>query len=140
MPACYNALKGAGAVVHATRGHPLGPLRVQLRALGLPTARRVSRLPDGCATRYAGIAICRQRPGTAKDVTFMTLEDETGFVNLVIWSRIYERFRPLVRTLSFMGVSGRIQAEKGVVHLIVDSVWRPQLERSPQLMRSRDFR
>ena len=70
---------------HSPRGHPLAALRAQLGARGLPDARTVSAMRDGRKTRYAGLVICRQRPGTAGGVVFMTLEDETGFVNLVVW-------------------------------------------------------
>jgi len=114
-------------------------VREELAAQGLPDARSLNQLPHGSPARYAGIVICRQRPGTAKDVTFMTLEDETGFVNLVLWSNIFERYKVLAKTLSFMGVTGKIQAEDGVVHLIVDSIWQPELPRRPVLARSRDF-
>jgi len=124
---------------HSTRGHPLAPLRTELRSRGLPTARTVNALPDGTLADFAGIVICRQRPGTANDVTFMTLEDETGFVNLVLWSSVFERHRILAKTLSFMGVSGRIQAEQEVVHLIVNRIWKPRLTRRPAGGRSRDF-
>jgi error-prone DNA polymerase len=124
---------------HSTRGHLLEPLRTDLRAQGWPTAQEVQNLADGARTDYAGIVICRQRPATAKDVTFMTLEDETGFVNLVLWAKVYERFRIEAKTLSFMGVSGKIQSEEGVVHLIVDRIWRPRLKRRPVRSKSRDF-
>jgi error-prone DNA polymerase len=124
---------------HSTHGHPLAPLRRELRSRGLPTARTVNGLPDGTLADFAGIVICRQRPHTAGDVTFMTLEDETGFVNLVLWSSVFERQRTLAKTLSFMGVSGRIQAEAGVVHLIVNRIWRPRLTRAPAGRGSRDF-
>jgi error-prone DNA polymerase len=124
---------------HSTRGHLLEPLRADLSAQGWPAAREVQALPDGARVDYAGIVICRQRPATAKDVTFMTLEDETGFVNLVLWARVYERFRIEAKTLSFMGVSGKIQSEEGVVHLIVERIWRPALQRRPVRSKSRDF-
>ena len=94
----------------------------------------------GSRAHYAGVVICRQRPATASGVTFMTLEDETGFVNLVLWSRVFQEYRVFAKTLSFMGVSGKIQAQEGVVHLIVDRVWRPELRQQPALKRSRDFR
>jgi len=77
---------------HSTRGHPLAPLRDVLRAQGLPDARTVSTLEDGRRVRYAGLVICRQRPGTAGGVTFMTLEDETGFVNVVIWTHVFDAY------------------------------------------------
>ena len=60
-----------------------------------------SKMKHGKRIRYAGLVICRQRPGTASGVTFMTLEDETGFVNLVIWTRVFERYAVLVKTAPF---------------------------------------
>jgi error-prone DNA polymerase len=125
---------------HSPRGHLLHPLRADLARAGLPTAREVAALPHGARARYAGIVICRQRPATAKDVTFMTLEDETGFVNLVLWARVYRQYRTLARTCSFLGVSGRIQSEDSVVHLVVDQLWRPELARGPARTGARDFR
>lgn len=124
---------------HSPRGHLLEPLREDLRTVGLPTAAEVAGIPDGRRTHYAGIVICRQRPATAKDVTFMTLEDETGFVNLVLWSRVYQEFRLLARTRSFLGVTGKIQSEEGVVHLVVEKLWVPELPRQPAATASRDF-
>ncbi len=124
---------------HSSRGHLLEPLRAELRAHGWPTAAEVSAMRHGQRTDYVGIVICRQRPATAKDVTFMTLEDETGFVNLVIWSQVWERYRIIGKTRSFLGVSGKIQSEEGVVHLIVERLWRPALQREPVAVGARDF-
>ncbi|MYH23092.1 MAG: DNA polymerase III subunit alpha [Acidobacteria bacterium] len=125
----------------STRGHPLLPLRSRLAAAGLPTAREVSKLRNGTRARYAGIVICRQRPGTASGVVFMTLEDETGFVNLVLWPDVFEAHRQLAQTLSFLGAAGRIQAEQGTVHLVVDGLFRPEIAETvaPPEVPSRDF-
>ena len=123
---------------HSPRGHILEPLRSQLRRLGLPDARAVARMRDGDRARYAGIVICRQRPGTASGVVFMTLEDETGFVNLVLWPDVFEKFAVIGRTRSFLGVTGRIQSHDSVVHLVVEELWKPALNADPELQ-SRDF-
>ena len=125
----------------STRGHPLLPLRSQLAAAGLPTAREVTKLQNGTRARYAGIVICRQRPGTASGVVFMTLEDETGFVNLILWPDIFEAHRHLAQTLSFLGAAGRVQAEQGSTHIVVDRLFRPQISRmpAPPEVPSRDF-
>ncbi len=120
-------------------GHPLEPLRATMRAKRLPDAGEVRQMPDGLRTHYAGLVICRQRPGTASGVVFLTLEDETGFVNVVIWSKVYEQFRVLVKTASFLGVSGKLQVEDGVTHLIADAFWRPKIGTSPAEVGSRDF-
>ena len=134
--------------------HPLGPISPAATAPG-PTSCNCCALPwkprgcppransTGCRTdawsRYAGMVICRQRPGTAGGVTFMTLEDETGFVNLVIWKQTFERYSLLAKTLSCMGVTGNLQVAEGVTHLIVQKIWKPELEKGSLHLKSRDF-
>jgi error-prone DNA polymerase len=124
---------------HSPRAHLLEPLRGQLRERGWPTADEVGRLRHGVKCDYVGIVICRQRPHTAKGVTFMTLEDETGFVNALAWNDVWERFRVLARTLSLMGVTGKIQTADGVSHIIIDAIWEPRLSRLPVPSPSHDF-
>ncbi|MDH3627425.1 MAG: error-prone DNA polymerase [Acidobacteriota bacterium] len=124
---------------HSTRGHPLEPLRPRFEEQGLPDAGTVSSMPDGRRVRYAGLVICRQRPGTASGVLFMTLEDETGFVNLVVWSKVYETFRLQIRTASFIGVTGKLQVKDGVTHLIADTFWTPKIGAAPAVVGSHDF-
>ena len=124
---------------HSTRGHPLGPLRPVLAAHGLPDAATVHQLEHGARLRYAGLVIARQRPGTAKGVTFMTMEDETGFVNLVFWRDVFAKYSVVARTENFFGVTGELQKQDGVVHLIVEELWTPPMEREPVSQKSRDF-
>lgn len=124
---------------HSAKGHPLAPLRQALRAQGLPDAKALNAMPDGRRVRYAGVVICRQRPGTASGVTFMTLEDETGFVNLVLWQPVFERYAIVAKTCAFLGVTGRLQVQDGVTHLIAEELWVPEV--APlEGPRSRDFR
>ncbi|TVR57648.1 MAG: DNA polymerase III subunit alpha [Spirochaetaceae bacterium] len=125
--------------IHSTHGHPLEPLRDELSRIGLPDAHAVASLPDGSRVRYAGLVICRQRPGTAGGTVFITLEDETGLVNLIIWKSVYETFRSVVLTSACLGVTGRIQSKDGVVHIVVDSCFAPKLSRPPAEPESRDF-
>jgi error-prone DNA polymerase len=124
---------------HSARSHPLAALRKELRALRLPTAREVAGTRNGLTVRYAGLVICRQRPGTANDVTFLTLEDETGFVNVVVWQNIYEKYKVLVRTASFVGVTGALQVEEEVVHVVAKAFWKPEVRLSGAHAQSRDF-
>jgi error-prone DNA polymerase len=124
---------------HSPRGHPLAPLRQELRHLGLPPAHEVTKKKDGQRARYAGLVICRQRPGTAKGVTFLTLEDETGFVNVVVWQKLFDRFALLLKTAVFLGVTGKLQRQDGVVHVIADSLWEPRVTVQPATGGSRDF-
>ena len=124
---------------HSTRGHPLTPLRDALTSRRLPDACTVAAMPDGRRVRYAGIVICRQRPATASSVTFMTLEDETGFVNVVVWKRVFDEHAVLVRTASFLGVTGKLQSGSGVVHIIAEALWTPAIPARPPTAGSRDF-
>ncbi|MBV8756127.1 MAG: error-prone DNA polymerase, partial [Deltaproteobacteria bacterium] len=127
------------ASAHSTRGHPLAPLRGELRSRGWPDAKTVAKGRDGQRMEYVGVVICRQQPGTASGVTFMTLEDETGFVNLVVWAQVFEQFATIIKTTSLLGVSGRLQVQEGIVHLIAERVWQPQLSRPVAEVDSRDF-
>jgi len=124
---------------HSSRGHPLAAIRAELTAQGLPDARAISVMRDRRKARYAGLVICRQRPGTAAGLVFMTLEDETGFVNLVIWKTVFDQHVLIAKTASFLGVTGKIQNADGVVHLVVDTLWHPELPQRPDTVGSRDF-
>ena len=124
---------------HSARSHLLEPFRDELVAKGLPDAGAVARMNDGRRVDYAGIVICRQRPGTASGVIFMTMEDETGFVNTILWPSVYEQFTVQARTLSFLGVSGKVQAADGMVHVIVDKLWDPREYARPTPVQSQDF-
>ena len=124
---------------HSPRGHPLAPLREILQQEGLPDAQSITKMPNGRRVRYAGMVICRQRPGTASGVTFMTLEDESGFVNLVLWRKVFDEFALVAKTASFLGVTGKVQAEHNVVHVIAHELWVPELKLAPKEVGSRDF-
>jgi error-prone DNA polymerase len=127
------------SAAHSTHGHPLEPMRSQLQAMGLPAAKKLSAIADGRKVRYVGMVICRQRPSTASGVVFMTLEDETGFANLVLWKDIFKKYKVIAKTVSFLGVTGTVQNENGVTHLIVQHLWVPKFTPHPPSARSRDF-
>lgn len=124
---------------HSPRGHPLQPLREALARQRMADAASIRAYPAGRRVRYAGLVICRQRPGTAKGVLFMTLEDETGFVNVVVWENIFRKYETLAKTASFLGVTGKLQSQSGVIHLIAESLWRPHVDAPPAHTQSRDF-
>jgi error-prone DNA polymerase len=98
--------------------HPLALLRRRLERMRLAPAAGLLALPDGQPARTAGLVTCRQRPSTAKGVVFVTLEDETGYVNVVVWNNVVERQRRELLGSSLLGAQGRIQREGGVVHLV----------------------
>ncbi len=86
------------------------------------TARQLDIPASGARVAVAGLVICRQRPGTAKGVIFLTLEDETGTVNVVVWTRLYERFRRAVIAGRCLKVTGRLQREGDVVHVVAERI------------------
>ncbi len=82
----------------------------------------LARAPSGARLTVAGLVILRQRPGSAKGVIFLTLEDETGTVNVIVWRKIYEAFRRAVIAGRLLRVTGRLQKEAGVTHVIADQI------------------
>jgi error-prone DNA polymerase len=100
--------------------HPLALLRPQLAARAWLPAAEVARLPDGTQVKTGGIVVTRQRPGSASGVIFVTLEDETGYVNLVVWSRVADRQRKALLGARLLGVAGHLQREGDVLHVVVE--------------------
>ncbi|WP_170376367.1 OB-fold nucleic acid binding domain-containing protein [Ruegeria conchae] len=85
-------------------------------------ANRLDQPPEGARVAVAGLVILRQRPGTAKGVIFLTLEDETGIVNIVVWRKIYEQFRRAVISGRLLRVTGRMQKADAVIHVIAEEI------------------
>jgi error-prone DNA polymerase len=98
--------------------HPLALLRNDLRAQRLVTANELRSFPHGRLTRAAGLVISRQRPGTASGVTFLTLEDETGSINVVVWRDLAERQRRHLLGSQLLAVYGVLEKQGEVTHLI----------------------
>ena len=82
----------------------------------------LTRPPNGARVTVAGLVLLRQRPGTAKGVVFLTLEDETGVCNVIVWRKLYERYRRAVIAGRCLRVTGRVQRESGTIHVIADEV------------------
>lgn len=100
---------------HATKGQwPRPPACLTAASLHHP--------PEGARVAVAGLVILRQRPGTANGVIFLTLEDETGVVNVVVWRALYEHARRAVIAGRLLRVTGRIQRQSGVVHVIAEQI------------------
>jgi len=98
--------------------HPLALLRGRLNRMRLSTAAELNKLPHGRLARAAGIVTGRQRPGTASGVVFVTLEDETGYVNVVVWNSLVEKQRRELLGSSLLGVYGVLERQGEVVHLV----------------------
>jgi len=100
------------------RAHPLAFLRDELRSRKMVTCEELQSIKDGRWVNLAGIVLVRQKPGSAKGVMFVTLEDETEVANLVVWTNVFEKYRRVVLGASMMGVRGQVQREGKVVHVI----------------------
>ncbi|HVZ27703.1 MAG TPA: OB-fold nucleic acid binding domain-containing protein, partial [Rhizomicrobium sp.] len=101
--------------------HPVSLLRPELDRMRLHTNAEFADLRDGARTRIAGLVLVRQHPGSAKSI-FMTLEDETAAANVMVWPKVFEAYRAIVMGARFVAISGRVQKESGVVHLIAEQL------------------
>jgi error-prone DNA polymerase len=110
------------------KAHPVGFFREDLARMKVMPAVRLPKLKDRSLVTVGGLVLVRQRPGTAKGVVFMTLEDETGVANIVVWKDAFEANRRLVMTGAFILVHGQIQSESDVTHVVArkftDLSWR----------------
>ena len=101
------------------KDHPIGLVRPQLARLRNVRVSELTNHKDGDEVRLAGLITVRQRPGTAKGVLFMTLEDETGSANLVVWQKLFDRYRKEIVQSKLLMVTGKLQVAEGVTHLVV---------------------
>ncbi len=122
MTAGGEVVQDYGHVGLSLRAHPVSFLREDLRRRRVVTCADAMGARDGRWLEAAGVVLVRQRPGSAKGVLFVTLEDETGIANLVIWAKVFETNRRTILSTSMMSVRGRIQREGEVVHLVVQKV------------------
>ena len=102
------------------KGHPFRFLREQLRERQVTRAGMLESTVAGQRIHVAGLVLLRQRPSTASGITFVTLEDETGFTNLIIRPDVWEKFRNAARTAQAMVATGVLQKQDGVIHVLVD--------------------
>jgi len=131
--------------------HPLHLLRKRLTAHRFLSASTLAEQPDRALARMAGIVTCRQRPGTASGVVFVTLEDESGLANIVVHGRLADRQRRELLGSRLLGVFGQVQREGEVVHLVAGrlvnlSTWLGNLDAELEIavesvreVTSRDF-
>jgi error-prone DNA polymerase len=119
--------------------HPLALLRGQLKKLQIIEAQALQPLLSGSPARVAGLVTCRQRPDTASGVIFVTLEDETGCINVVVWRRLIERQRRELLGARLLGVQGVIERDGDVVHLIARRLFDHSALLGPLATSSRDF-
>ena len=103
------------------RAHPCALLREKLAAAGARTCAQTAQLRDGTKLRIGGIVTVRQRPGTANGTVFITIEDETGIANIIVWPALVQTFRHHIINATLLIVEGRLQrSEEGVTHVIAE--------------------
>lgn len=104
------------------KAHPVSFLRRDLEARGIVRHELLPTILSGRHVTVAGLVLVRQRPGTAKGVIFMTLEDETGIANTIVWQRMFEAFRPVVIGARLVAVTGPLQSASGVIHVVMERI------------------
>ncbi|MES2409928.1 MAG: error-prone DNA polymerase [Bacteroidota bacterium] len=105
------------------KAHPVSFVRSQLDNLRVTPTGNLSKMKNGDAIKVAGLITVRQRPGTAKGVLFVTIEDESGFANLVVWSKVFEKFRREIVQARLLMVEGKLQIEGEVIHVITNKCY-----------------
>jgi error-prone DNA polymerase len=118
-------------------GHPTQFCREQLAEMGVVVAADLIHQEPGSRVLVAGVVTHRQRPSTARGVTFMNLEDETGLINVVVSVGCWKRFAKVARHAPAMVIRGRLQISEGVINLVAEHL---EAMSAPQGTRSRDFR
>jgi len=104
------------------RAHPAQFLRPDLNARGIKQNDALRRIRSGTRVRISGLVTCRQRPGSANGVVFMTIEDETAVANVIVWPKVFERLRPVVLGARYVAVIGCVQEESGVIHVVAEQL------------------
>jgi error-prone DNA polymerase len=104
------------------RAHPARFLRAELKARGSLHNEALRGIANNTHVRISGLVTCRQRPGSAKGVVFMTIEDESAVANVIVWPKVFERVRPVVLGARYVLVTGRVQEESGVIHVVADQL------------------
>src|SRR5439155_7950105 len=122
MPLGEHVVEDYASLSLTLKRHPLAFLRAELADEGLVTAADLTHLPVDRRLAIAGIVLIRQRPGSANGVVFITIEDETGIANLIVWPAILERFRRAALGATLLYCRGRLQREESVIHIVAEDL------------------
>jgi error-prone DNA polymerase len=122
MSAGREVVEDYRAVGLSLRRHPVAFLRAELAAQGMIPCEQLRSARDGRRVRVGGIVLVRQKPGSAKGVMFITLEDETAVANIVVWPSLFEAQRRLVLSATMLGCLGRVQREGDVIHVVAEKL------------------
>ncbi len=120
MPLGEHVVEDYASLSLSLKRHPLAFLRRELASEGLVTAAELAKLPVDQRLAIAGVVLIRQRPGSANGVVFITIEDETGIANLIVWPQILERFRRAALGATLLRCTGKLQREESVIHVVAD--------------------
>ena len=104
------------------KGHPVSFLREELGRTGVTRNVDLLRVTNGRRVIIAGLVLVRQQPGSAKGVIFMTLEDETGVANAIVWKKVFEKYRAVVMGARLVKIYGKLQSQSGVIHTVVEHI------------------
>ncbi len=149
MPEGQHVIEDYRSLGLSLKAHPMSFLRAGFEAERVVPGRELGNLRNGRRVAVAGLVLVRQRPGTAKGVIFMTIEDETGVANIIVWKKVYERFRPIVLGARLIKVTGKLQKSEAkgpngvsVTHVVAERIedlsWR--LSELSEAALSVDFR
>lgn len=122
------------------RSHPLAFHRQEMESLGVIPSGDLQHIANGALVKVAGLVLLRQRPGTAKGITFVTIEDETGTANLIVHHNTWERFRSITRHSPAWIVHGQVQSKDSVIHVVVHRIEDLAACLPSISVKSRDFR
>ncbi len=120
MPLSEHVVNDYRTLRLSLKAHPMSFLRARILSEGILSCADLKRVRDGARVKVAGIVLVRQRPGSAQGVVFMTIEDETGVTNSVIWPKVLERMRKVVMGARLVVVHGRIQRHEDIIHVVAE--------------------
>jgi error-prone DNA polymerase len=120
MPLGAHVVEDYRRLSLSLKAHPTSFMRARLAARGMARSDALPAIKNGGRVTVAGLVLVRQRPGTAKGVIFMTLEDAAGVANVIVWPKAFERLRAIVLGARFVAVTGKLQNEMGVIHIVAE--------------------
>tara|TARA_R110002049_G_scaffold23781_6_gene84681 strand:- start:66623 stop:69925 length:3303 start_codon:yes stop_codon:yes gene_type:complete len=118
MPVCEHVVADYQTTRLSLKAHPMSFLRASMAKQGYRSAISLKDMRNGQSVKLAGIVLIRQRPGSAKGVCFITLEDETGVANLVVWPKVMQAFRKVIMGARIIDVTGMVQRTDDVIHVV----------------------
>ena len=121
MPSGEHVIHDYRSLGLSLKAHPVSFLRARLDALGVTPNEQLPRVPDKSRVSVAGLVLVRQRPGKGNAI-FLTLEDDKAVANIIVWQRDFERLLPVIMSSKFVRVTGKLQCESNVVHIVAETI------------------